>query len=113
MDEVETPSERARRSLELELFGQRLTVVSDSDPALVREVVDFVNRRMEQIRDGAPRAGADQVALLAALNIAEELFEERRRRDALKRTVRERSRTLLGAIDRLSRQAEGRELEAP
>lgn len=107
MGGAETPSERARRSLELELFGQRLTVVSDSDPELVREVVDFVNQRMERIREGAPRAGADQVALLAALNIAEELFEERRKREALRRTVRERSRTLLGAIDRLSRGAPG------
>ena len=97
--------------MELELFGQRLTVVSDSDPELVREVVDFVNRRMERVREGAPRAGTDQVALLAALNIAEELFEERRRQQALRRTVRERSRTLLGAIDRLSRQGDGREVE--
>ena len=32
---------------------------------LVREVVDFVNRRMETIRDRAPRAGTDQIALLA------------------------------------------------
>ena len=96
-------SEAARRALELELFGQRLTVVSDSDPELVRDVVDFVNGRMETIRDGAKRVGTDRIALLAALNIAEELFEERRKLQALRRTVREGSRQLLGRIDEVGR----------
>lgn len=104
-------SEGARRALELELFGQRLSVVSDSDPELVREVVDFVNRRMERIRDGANRAATDQIALLAALNIAEELFEERKKGSALRRAVRERSRHLLGRIDALSAHVDGLERE--
>lgn len=107
----ETPSEAARRALELELFGQRLSVVSDSDPEVVREVVDFVNRRMEVIREGAGRASTDQVALLAALNIAEELFEERRKGSVLKRLIRERARHLLGRIDALGRRVGDLEAE--
>lgn len=99
-------SEATRRALELELFGQRLTVVSDSDPELVKEVVDFVNRRMETIRENAKRVGTDQIALLAALNIAEELFEERKRSSQVRRTVRERSRHLLGRIDEVSRRVD-------
>ena len=103
MDGGDQISEGTRRALELELFGQRLNVVSDGDPDTVREVVDFVNRRMEQIQEGASRAGTDQIALLAALNIAEELFAERKKGSALKRSVRERSRELLGQIDALNR----------
>ena len=96
----------ARRALELELFGQRLTVVSDSDPETVREVVDFVNRRMESIRDASGRVNADQVALLAALNIAEELHLERTKRGQLQRSVRERARKLLSAIDAVAQRVE-------
>jgi len=107
----DTPSEATRRALELELFGQRLSVVSDSDPELVREVVDFVNRRLERIQDGAARAATDQIALLAALNIAEELFEERKKGSALRRLVRERARHLLGRIDALHRRVGSLEVE--
>ena len=109
---VDDASVGARRALELELFGQRLSVVSDSDPELVREVVDFVNRRMETIRDGAQRVGTDQIALLAALNIAEELFEERKKGSALRRNVRERARDLLGRIDGLGARIDGLEERA-
>lgn len=100
----ETPT--APRALELELFGHCLTVVSDSDPELVRDVVEFVNRRMESIQQNAKRVGTDQIALLAALNIAEELFEERKKGAAVQKTVRERSRFLLGRIDEVTRQVD-------
>ena len=44
-----------KRSLSLELFGQRFTVVSDNDEARVRDIVAFVNRRLEEIRESSKR----------------------------------------------------------
>ncbi len=95
-----------KRSLNLELFGQRFTVVSDNDEARVRDIVAFVNRRLEEIRDTSKRVQADQIALLAALNIAEELFEERQKNRSLRRKVRDRSLKLLGAIDAMAQDLE-------
>lgn len=88
--------------MSLELFGQRFTVVSDNDESHVRDIVDFVNRRLEEIRDQSRRIQTDQIALLAALNIAEELFRERQNAAALRRRVRERSVKMLGAIDSIA-----------
>lgn len=92
--------------MNLELFGQRFTVVSDTDEARVRDIVDFVNRRLEEVRDSSRRVQTDQIALLAALNIAEELFRERQNSQGLRRRVRERSVKLLGAIDSIAREVE-------
>ena len=95
-----------KRSLNLELFGQRFTVVSDNDEARVRDIVAFVNRRLEEIRESSKRIQTDQIALLAALNIAEELFEERQKNRSLRRKVRDRSLKLLNAIDAMARDVE-------
>lgn len=97
-----------RRTMSLEVFGQRINVVSDAHEDRVREVVDFVNRRLEAIRDGTRRVQTDQIALLAALNLAEELFEERARSERLRRKVRERSRKLLSSIDAVSKDLDAR-----
>lgn len=92
--------------MSLELFGQRLTVVSDNDEERVKDLVDFVNRKLEEVRDGSRRVQTDQIALLALLNVADELFREKQNSAALRRRVRERSVKLLGAIDSISRQLE-------
>lgn len=94
----------AARTLSLEVFGQRISVVSDADDDRVRQVVAFVNRRFEDLQDGTKRVQTDHIALLTALNLAEELFEERDRREALKVRVRERSSRLLASVDAASRE---------
>lgn len=108
---VVADASESRRALELELFGQRLTVVSDSDPDTVREVVNFVNARMESIRDASGRVTTDQVALLAALNIAEELHEVRRKHGVLQDEVRGRAHRLLTAIDAVAERVAATEPE--
>lgn len=100
---VEATNQDGKRTMSLELFGQRFTVVSDNDEHKIRDIVDFVNRRLVEIRDASKRIQVDQIALLAALNIAEELFEERQKNHALRRQVRDRSLKLLNAIDAMSR----------
>ena len=103
---------RDKRSMNLELFGQRLTVLSDTDEERVKDIVDFVNRKLEEVRDSSKRVQTDQIALLAALNIAEELFRERQKSAALRRRVRERSVRLLNAIDQIAAEHESPEVAA-
>ena len=42
------------------------------------EAVAFLDRRMREIRDAGKVSGADRIAVMAALNIANELLRERR-----------------------------------
>lgn len=92
----------------LELMGQSFTVVSDEDEARVHEVVGFLNQRLETVRSGTKRVQNDQIALLTALNIASELFDERAKTDTLRDRVRERSVRLLATIDQVSRDLDER-----
>ncbi len=103
-----TNGDKSRRAISVDLGGLRFNVVSDAEEHRVREVVDFVNRRVDSIREGTRRAQSDQIALLAALNLAEELFAEREKNERLKRLVRERSIRMLASIDAIARDLEGR-----
>jgi cell division protein ZapA len=40
--------------------------------------VGFLDKRMKEIRDGGKISGADRIAVMAALNLANELLRERR-----------------------------------
>jgi cell division protein ZapA (FtsZ GTPase activity inhibitor) len=94
-------SKARARALSIELGGHNLTVRSDADNATVEAIVADVNERLDMIRRSAPRAPDEKVALLCALNIAEELFAEREKHEALKSRVADDSRRLLSVVDRL------------
>ncbi|MCK7506826.1 MAG: cell division protein ZapA [Desulfobacterales bacterium] len=64
-----------KKRYDIKILGQELAVISDTEDDQVANVVRFVNDKMEEIvrsRDGLRTL---DVAILAALNISEELFK--------------------------------------
>ena len=65
--------------LDIEILGRNYKVAcKDDERAELLEAVTFLDRRMREIRDGGKVNGADRIAVMAALNIANELLRERR-----------------------------------
>ncbi len=60
------------------IFGKEYTLRGDADPEYVKEVADFVSGRMTEVAGRTPVASTVKIAILAAVNIADELFRERR-----------------------------------
>jgi cell division protein ZapA (FtsZ GTPase activity inhibitor) len=65
-------------------MGLPLSVRTERDDAWVHGLANQVNRRIEELRRAAPKATAQQLAVLVALNLAEELQVERERGAALR-----------------------------
>ena len=61
----------------VEIFGQRLGVRADGDEARIQEIASFVDNRMREVADRSSSVDTVKIAVLAALNIADELFQER------------------------------------
>jgi len=55
-------------------LGQELSVLSDSEDEEVANVVQFVNEKMEEVLRSGNGIKTLSVAILAALNISEELL---------------------------------------
>lgn len=64
-----------KRLVEVNIFGQTFTVASEDDETYVRKLASFVDQRMRQITGSAKVTVPLQVTTMAALTIADELFQ--------------------------------------
>ena len=66
-------------TLDVSILGREYRVAcKESERAELLEAVQFLDRRMREIRDGGKIAGVERIAVMAALNIANELLRARR-----------------------------------
>ncbi len=77
------------RGIEVTLLGQTLTLRSDLDPDALQAIVEFVRRKAEEAGRGALTASPANLALLTALNVAEEFFAARARAEAGEAVLRD------------------------
>ena len=83
--------------ISVEIYGQRYPIRSTLDQEYVARLASYVDEKMRAAADSAPTGDALRLAVLVALNVADELF---RCRDA----SRERSGALAeraGELERL------------
>ncbi len=59
------------------IFGREYTIRGAGSPAYISEIAHYVDMKMRQMTDNATMASAAKVAIFAALNIADELYQNR------------------------------------
>jgi cell division protein ZapA len=66
------------RTVSVHILGREYRIRSTEDGDFVREVARYVDELMRQISAKMTSGTTTQIAVLAALNVAEELFRQRR-----------------------------------
>ncbi len=61
----------------VEIFGHQYKIRGDADPEYMAEIARYVDQKMKEVAKGAPVGSLAKIGILAALNIAEELFRVR------------------------------------
>ncbi|MFH1700073.1 MAG: cell division protein ZapA [Candidatus Zixiibacteriota bacterium] len=69
--------ESSKNRIRVNIYGEEYTVRSDGDIEYMKEVARFVDSQMRSIADKMPNKSPSRVAILAALNITDELFKQR------------------------------------
>jgi cell division protein ZapA len=87
-------------AVKITVAGQPLAVRTSASPAYIRELADFVTARIEEVRAPGRTVTTQSLALLAALNIADELYRLRDDHSKLKQQVRERAERILRYLDK-------------
>ncbi len=82
--------------IEIQILGQKLIVKSDEKEEYIREVENYLNSKVEEIKESTKAVSTLDIALLTALNIASEFI---RTKKMLARVDR-RSEELIKHIDR-------------
>ena len=67
-------------SVTVTIFGTEYPVKGDGDSAYIYQIAQYVDAKMTEIAQGQ-KTHTDRIAILAALNIADELFQARTDRE--------------------------------
>ncbi len=63
------------------IFGSRYTLRTDGEPQRLIELAEEVDARMREAAAAGGAVGSDRIAVLVALNMADDLARERRARN--------------------------------
>ena len=64
--------------VQVDIFGSQYTIKQGSeDSEYIARVAAYVDQKMREINERLPVASVSRVAVLASLNLADELFKER------------------------------------
>lgn len=91
----------AKNVVQVEIFGNTYTIRGEADQEYILGVAAYVDRKMRDVTDKLPVASLSKVAILASLNIADELFKERARNRNHEETLRTRTERIHAALDRV------------
>jgi cell division protein ZapA (FtsZ GTPase activity inhibitor) len=93
-------SASSKTSLEIKLAGQKIVLkATESDPALLREIVDLVTTKIKDAEKRGKGSASHQVALLALLDLAADYVQAKRRTTEYKREMNSRSDSLMRILD--------------
>ncbi|MGH7775520.1 MAG: cell division protein ZapA [Candidatus Binatia bacterium] len=72
-----------KRAVDVEIMGQKFTVSSDEEESYVRQVAGYVDGKMQEVLKTTRPVAKSNVAMLVALNIADEYYRLKDRHDAM------------------------------
>ena len=91
----------ARNVVQVQICGHTYTIKGEADQEYIMGVAAYVDRKMREVMDKLPVASPSKVAILASLNIADELFKERTQQRTHEEQLSRRTQLLNAALDDL------------
>lgn len=85
--------------VEIKVFGQTFSVKTDAEEDYLQAVAQYVNEKMEEVLKKTRSVSTLNVAILTALNIADDLLKEKEQRKALVKEVEVKSKDLVDKIN--------------
>ena len=90
--------------MKVQIYDQTYNVAGDVDPAYVAELAQHVDGKMRQIARSTGTVDSVRVAVLAALAIADELYDLRQSREDSRKSLRAEAKRCLKLIERALQQ---------
>lgn len=78
-----------RKSFKINLAGQEFRISSENDPEYLQELVSGVNKRIREMQAQFPEQSTSRCALIAMLNMQDELMTLRAERDRVDMKINE------------------------
>ena len=92
-------AEKRGNVTQVEIYGQTYSVRADSDSSYVQELARYVDGKMREVAERAATVDAAKIAILAALNISDDLYQREKRSDGDPANARARVERLIKKLD--------------
>jgi cell division protein ZapA len=86
--------------IRVNIFGTEYPIRGDADPTFIEEIAQYVDEKMREVSKQMSVPSMSKVAILAAMNIAEELLRERSEREKIVSELEERAAELSGLLEK-------------
>ena len=85
--------------IRVEILGREYTVKSDEGEERVKDIADYVNRKIKEVSESGQTVSTLNLAILAALNIANDYFKAVEDQNIIWQSIEARSVRLIDMID--------------
>jgi cell division protein ZapA len=86
-------------STEVYILGQKYTIKGDAPEEHIREIASFLDNKLKEVYSASPNITPVKASILAALDIADELFRLRNEQVVLTKTIEEKAERLSSLFD--------------
>ena len=94
------------KTVKVEIYDQTYHIRGELDEAYVTELARYVDAKMREISEATHTIDSLRLAVLAALNMADELHALRQRQGELQGAVRKRAEQCISLVERALRQSD-------
>lgn len=88
------------KSVTVTIYGQDYTLKGDADSTYVERVAALVDQKMREISQRSELASTSKVAILAAVNLADDLLREQQKHQEALVLLEERTSQITSFLDR-------------
>jgi cell division protein ZapA len=103
------PSPASRQAvnhiMKIEIYDQVYNVSSEQDEEYLKELAAFVDGKMRSVAEATRMVDSLKVAVLASLNVADELFTLRRRQQEIEGPLRKRVEKCVAMVEKALEQS--------
>jgi cell division protein ZapA len=83
----------------VEILGREYKIRGAADAAYISEVARYVDAKLREVSQGGVAPPPDRVAIIAAMNIADELFQLKRSHSEEFSSIEKRAQSLIRMLD--------------
>jgi cell division protein ZapA len=86
--------------LKVRIYGAEYSIRGQADSNYIKAVAEYVDKKMREVDSNFRVDSSLKVAILATLNIADELFRERAEKDEIRTQLEDKIKEINSLIDR-------------
>jgi len=85
--------------VQVEIFGQSYNLRGDADPSYINDLAEYVDGKMREVSSASTTVDSLKIAILAALNIADETRRQLKDRELREVEANEKLESLVTVLD--------------